>query len=198
MVRPGAAPTHRVQSLQMPPHPEHARWFTDEVHPHDAQLRAYLRGSFPAVRDVDDVVQESYLRVWRMRAAGPIRSARAFLFTVARRLAIDCTRRFGTSPIFAVEDLARLPVADEAADVAGEADRHERVALLGEAVGELPTRCREVFLLHKIQSLSRRETAERLGLAEKTVEVQTARAMERCGEYLRRRGVTGLFSDERA
>jgi RNA polymerase sigma factor (sigma-70 family) len=182
MVRPGASPWHRVQSLQMPSHPEHARWLTDEVHPHDAHLRAYLRGRFPAVRDVDDVVQESYLRVWRTRAEGPIRSAREFLFTVTLRLAINGMRSLGASPIVAVEDPARLPVADEAADVAAEMERNEGVALLGEAVSALPTRCREVFLLHKIQSLSRRETAERLGLAEKTVEVQTARAMERCGE----------------
>lgn len=181
----------------MSPHTDRAKWFTDEVHPHDAQLKAYLRGAFPTVRDVDDVVQESYLRVWRVRAEGPIRSARAFLFTVARRLAIDGARRCTASPIDAVEDWARLPVADEKADVAGEAEQRERVAILGEAICRLPQRCREVFLLHKIQSLSRRETAEQLGLAEKTVEVQTARAMDRCGEYLRRRGVTGLFADER-
>lgn len=187
-----------ILPVPMPPHTEHAKWFADEVHPHDAQLRAYLRGTFPTVCDVDDVVQESYLRVWRVRAEGPIRSARAFLFTVARRLAIDGTRRHTASPIEAIEDLARLPVVDEAADVAGEAEQRERVAILSEAVSELPQRCREVFLLHKIQGYSRRETAERLGLAEKTVEVQTARAMDRCGDYLRRRGVTGLFSDERA
>lgn len=52
----------------MPPcDPETAHWFTEHVHPHDAQLKAYLRGAFPAVRDVEDVVQESYLRVWRVR-----------------------------------------------------------------------------------------------------------------------------------
>ena len=182
----------------MPPPTDQARWFTEEVHPHDAQLKAYLRGSFPAVHDVDDVVQESYLRVWRVRAEGPIRSARAFLFTVARRLAIDGTRRHLASPIDAITDLARLRVADETVDIAGEVEQRERVALLGEAIARLPDRCRAVFLLHKIEGLSRRETAERLALAEKTVEVQTARAMERCGEFLRRRGVTGLFSDERS
>jgi RNA polymerase sigma-70 factor (ECF subfamily) len=182
--------------VPMPPHVDQAKWFADEVHPHDAQLKAYLRGAFPTVRDVDDVVQESYLRVWRSQAEGPIRSARAFLFTVARRLAIDGARRHTASPICAVEDLARFPVVDETVDVAGEVELRERVAILGEAISHLPTRCREVFLLHKIQNLSRRETAERLGLAEKTIEVQTARAMERCGKFLRQREFAGYFSDE--
>src|SRR5580693_2470646 len=60
---------------------EQIRWFTEEVHPHEPSLRAYLNGSFPTVRDLDDVVQESYLRIWQARAAYPIGSARAFLFT---------------------------------------------------------------------------------------------------------------------
>ena len=60
----------------MPSHTDQARWFAEEVQPHDAQLRAYLRGAFPTACDVDDVMQESYLRVWRVRATGPISSAR--------------------------------------------------------------------------------------------------------------------------
>jgi hypothetical protein len=35
------------------------RWFMEEVQPHDDQLKGYLHGAFPSVRDVDDVVQES-------------------------------------------------------------------------------------------------------------------------------------------
>jgi hypothetical protein len=62
------------------------RWFSEEVHAHDSQLKAYLHGRFPSVRcEVDDVVQESYLRVWRIRASQPIHSAKAFLFSIAPR-----------------------------------------------------------------------------------------------------------------
>src|SRR5438876_12279709 len=60
-----------------------SRWFAAEVHAHERSLRAYLRGAFPSVRDVDDVVQESYVRVWKARLAHPIQSARSFLFQVA-------------------------------------------------------------------------------------------------------------------
>jgi len=61
-----------------------ARWFEEQVQPQGAQLKSYLRGSFPSIEDVDDIVQESYLRIWKARAAQPIESARAFLFRVAR------------------------------------------------------------------------------------------------------------------
>ena len=52
---------------------------------HDDHLKAYLRTSFPTVRDVDDIVQESYLRIWRRQSIQPVRTAKAFLFTIARR-----------------------------------------------------------------------------------------------------------------
>ena len=72
---------------------DRARWFTEQVQPHDANLRGYLRGSFPAMDEVDDVVQESYLRLWKARAVQPIKSGKAFLFRVARNLALDLLRR---------------------------------------------------------------------------------------------------------
>ncbi len=146
-----------------------ARWFTEEVQPHEPSLRSYLRGSFPAVRDIDDVVQESYLRVWKAGAVQPIHSARAFLFAVARRLALDLVRRNRVSPIESVGHLGTLDVLEDWQNVVEDVGRRERVELLAEAIAELPTRCREVFILYKIKGRSRRETADELGLADKTV-----------------------------
>src|SRR5678815_1701837 len=49
---------------------ETARWFDQEVRPHATALRAWLRARFPSLLDPDDLVQESYLRLLRTRAAG--------------------------------------------------------------------------------------------------------------------------------
>ena len=176
---------------------EAARWFANEVRTHDAALRAYLHGSFPSVRtEVEDVIQESYLRTWKARTTQPILSARSFLFRVARNLALDVVRHNQASPIHRAADLDGLPVLEDKPDAAEAASRQDRIALLAEAMLQLPSRCREVFILHKIKQLSRREVASRLGLSERTVEVQTARATRRCADYLRKRGVNGLFDDE--
>jgi RNA polymerase sigma factor (sigma-70 family) len=172
------------------------RWFAEEVHAHDAQLKAYLRGSFPTVRDVDDVAQESYLRLWKVCATQPIRSAKALLFTVARRLAVDFIRRDRTVPREDIGHLAELSVLMEERDASFAEGLDEKVDLLSEAISHLPGRCRETFILYKIEGLSRRETAERLGLSEKTVAAHTSTAMKRCATYLRLNGVKGLFSDD--
>jgi RNA polymerase sigma factor (sigma-70 family) len=174
----------------MPPlETETARWFAAEVQPHEPALRGYLRGSFPAVRDVDDVVQESYLRMWRARAAAPIQSAKAFLFTVARRLALDLVRREAISPIRDVGDFANLSVIDDKPDVVDALSEQDKIRLLSEAIGSLPTRCRQVVFLHKIQGLSQREVALQLGLAEKTVENQVGLGVKRCEDFFRRRNI---------
>jgi len=92
---------------------EESRWFAREVHAHDAALKHYLRSSFPALRDVEDFAQESYLRLWRHREADPIRSARAFLFTIAQLVALDTVRRLRRSPVDADARLADVEIADQ-------------------------------------------------------------------------------------
>ena len=165
-------------------------WFAEEVRPHEVALRGHLRQAFPAVRDVDDILQESYLRAWKTRATEPIKSVRAFLFTVARRLALNILDRQKTAGTDFVGDMASLPVLSDGPGVAEQVCRQEALSLLVEALATLPPRCREITVLRKLKDVPQREVAAQLGLSEKTVEEQVARGMRRCQKYLRRRGVS--------
>jgi RNA polymerase sigma factor (sigma-70 family) len=175
--------------------PEQTRWFVEEVHAHDTSLKSYLRGSFPSVRDVDDIVQESYVRVWTYRAAEPIRSAKAFLFKIAQRIALDVLRRERRSPLASVGNLEELDVLEEKPAAHEALGRDERIRLLIEAIDALPRRCREVIILRKLKLMSQRETSQQLGISEKGVEIQLTRGLERCRKFLRRRGLTNFFRD---
>lgn len=95
-----------------------------------------------------------------------------------------------------VRDLATLPVYDHRPDAAEIISAREKLRLMADAIEALPRRCREVVVLRKIECLSQKETAARLGLAEKTVEAQLARGIARCEDYLRRRGVKGWYGHE--
>jgi RNA polymerase sigma factor (sigma-70 family) len=169
-----------------------SNWFMEEVHPHDSSLKAYLRGSFPAVRDVEDVVQESYVRVWKARAAQPIRHAKGFLFQVARRLALDILRRGRASPIDLGRDLAYLSVITHDPTAAEAATLMERKRLLIDAVVALPARYREIVILRKLEDVPQKEVAARLGISERTVENLLGRGVRRCEDYLRRRGMSSF------
>lgn len=164
-------------------------WFAKEVGSHESSLRAYLKSSYPTVRDVDDVVQESYLRFWKAHATTPIQSARAFLFGIARRFAVDIIRKERrTTAHNVVMDFDAVSVIDNKVDAAEAACTQEEIALLAQAIHSLPGRCREIMILRKLDQLSHREIADRLGISTATVEVQIFRGMEKCARFLRSHG----------
>ena len=169
------------------------RWFAEEVHPHDGQLKAYLRGSFPAVRDVDDVVQESYLRIWKAKTAQPIQSAKAFLFKIARHLALDTIRKNGNSPLDTVGETAFSSVLDLAPNAAEALISKDTLHHLADAIASLPQRRREVIILHKLKGLPQKEVAQLLDLSPRTVEKHCLRGLNQCEEHLRAHGINGFF-----
>ena len=163
------------------------RWFEDEVHAHDAKLKSYLRGLFPTV-DVEDVVQESYLRTWIASAVKPVTSAKAFLFTVARRLAIDLLRAQKKSPITAVSNLTVLDVIDDGRDPAEAAAVNDEIALLADAIDTLPPNCREIILLRKLRGMPQSEVAALFSSSEAAVGQQVCRGILRLQAFFIERG----------
>lgn len=164
-------------------------WFADEVLPHEPALRAWLRARFPALADVDDLVQETYMRILQMRDQAAIRAPKAFLFAAARNLAFDHARRRRVVRFEAMSETPETTLSDERHSAADEAALRQELELLTRAIQELPERCREVLTLRKIYGLSQRETATRLGITEHTVEVQVGNGVRRCAVFLARHGL---------
>ncbi len=171
------------------PAPSVARWFAEEVQPHESSLRSYLRQLFPSLPDVDDLVQESYARLIRAREAGRVAYARAFLFTTARNAALDFFRRRRVVRIDGIPDMQALPVADDRPGVAESLSRQQELALLAAAVRTLPERCRQVLTLRLMYAMSHKEIAAELRISEHTVKAQLAKGMRRCAGYLAERGL---------
>ncbi|MEN9403578.1 MAG: hypothetical protein RL091_2281 [Verrucomicrobiota bacterium] len=167
---------------------EQTRWFMEEVQPHAAALRAYLHGLVPP-SDLDDIVQRTYVRLLRARERGLIESPRGLLFATARNAARDLFRRRSTANTFAITEIDRSRVFDEAPGVVETVSRRQETGLLTAAIAALPPRCREILVLRKFENLSHREIATRLGLAEHTVEAQLTKALHRCEEFFARHGL---------
>lgn len=174
---------------------EQSRWFSEQVLPHEPELRGYLRHRFPNTGDVDDLVQESYLRLLKTPNPGRIASTKAYLFTTARNLALALRRRPRIFSSEAVTDLAGSRVVEEGADVREHVSTKQEIALLLDAIDALPSRCREIVILRKLRGLPQKEVARQLGLSEQTVQVQVGRGARKCAEFLRARGVTGRHRD---
>ena len=175
--------------------PDQARWFAEEVKLHEPILRGYLQKRFPSLPDHDDIVQETYSRLLRTRDKGRLTSTKAFLFTVARNVAIDLLRRRPKVEHEPISDLHALPVLEEAPSAEESLERQQRRENLIEAIASLPDRCREVLMLRHLDGLPYKEIAVRLGISPNTVKVHMAKGVRDLISYFRTRGfLEGEFS----
>lgn len=154
--------------------PEVRLWFVKQVLPLEAVLKQFLQHNWHNKADVDDLLQEVYVRVCesaRERIPDP---TKPFVFTVARNLLVDKVRRERIIPIEAVADLDALEIEkDEPSPERGVIARDE-LRRLQAALDRLPPRSREAIILKQINGLSRREIAERMGIGEGTVKQYVA------------------------
>ena len=169
---------------------EELQWFNNEARPCEPALRAYLQKRFPLLSDHDDLVQEAYTRLLCAKREGRLTSAKAFLFTVARNLAIDIfRRRRRTANHEPLSDLAEMPALEEAADTVASLEHQYRLEALIDAVASLPERCREVMMLRHLDGLAYKEIAERLGISPNTVKVHMVKGVKDCTAFFRKHGL---------
>lgn len=126
-----------------------------------------------------DVVQQTFLKAWRAadRFDGQ-RDLAPWLYTIARRSAIDAIRR-ERHPTRG----GHLPEVEAAVDPPSLARTWE-VHQLRLALDELPEEEREVVRLSHLEGLTHAEIADRLDIPIGTVKSRSHRAMRRLGHAL--------------
>ena len=129
----------------------------------------------------EELVQDVFLAVWRERERWELRTTvRAYLFQSARNAALNHLRHEGVSQSAlenAAADGRALAMGERPAalDVQQEADELATVAQA--AIAKLPPRCRMAFTLCRAHGLTYAETAQVMGVSERTVKMQMARAL---------------------
>jgi len=158
-------------------------WFAREILAHEGALVGFLMRAWPHRNEVHDLRQEVYIRVFESAMHNRPSSPKAFMFTTARNLMADRIRRGRVVSIEAVGDLDALNVfTDEVSPEQRLSARHE-LKRLSEAFDRLPPRCREVVWLRRVEELSQKEVAARLGITEKTVEKQISKGVRLIAGY---------------
>lgn len=139
-------------------------------------------------QDIEDIVQETFVRTYAAGLSGEIDSPKAFLFKTAWNLALKHQGRAATrlTVNMADSDLSEVLVDELSAERRVEA--RENFLLFCQAVRDLPLQCRRVFLLRKVYDLSYQEIAERLEISVSTVEKHMLNGITKCSAYLRAHG----------
>jgi len=155
-------------------------WFAAEVLPLEAELMRFLRRSHRDESELEDVCQDAFVKVYEAAKLERPKSVKPFVFTVARNVLIDHARHARIVPIEAALDLEDLDIASEEPGPERALIARDELRRLQMALDRLPKRCREAVMLRKIEGLSMREIAVRMGISVKTVDahlVQGAAAL---------------------
>lgn len=150
------------------------QWFAREILPFEPMLDRYLRRSWRDQCEVADIRQDAYVRVYEAALRERPFNPKHFLFQVARNLMIDRSRRKNVVSFDSFADFDGVVADDDRPDVEQLAAARQEIQLLMAAIGGLPPRCREVVTLRKIEGLSQREVARKMGITEDTVERQVS------------------------
>jgi RNA polymerase sigma factor (sigma-70 family) len=168
---------------------ERHEWFLNQIFRHRAALYRYLRRFTSGAEDIEDLVQETYVRVYALSYTQAVESPRALLFRIAHNMAVERARRQRSQATDSVADLERLTVSSTEAPADEQIDASRRFESFCAAVDRLPPLCRRVFVLRKVYRLSHDEIAEVLGVSHSTIEKHVAKGLLRCRDYLREAGL---------
>lgn len=138
--------------------------------------------------EIEDIVQETYVRICQIENKERISSPKSFMFKTARNLALDYLKQSRVKLVDRMEntqELERLLSDYNKDEMYENAVIDDEFSHFCDAVRQLPVQCRRVFVLKKVYGSSQREIAENLGISESTVEKHIANGMKRCTQYMR-------------
>lgn len=138
-------------------------------------------------KEVEDIVQETYVRVCQVDAPEQIQFPRSFMLRTAQNLALDHLKRAETRLSVSLDDELDLEVAGyttRADDTFDRVAANQEFGFFCEAVRQLPQQCRKAFVLKKVYGYSQKEIALSLNISENTVEKHIATGIKRCALYM--------------
>lgn len=146
------------------------------------RVRTALRRRGRASHEVDDLMQEAWLRLALYQKDAPVAEPEAFLMRVALNLSIDAHRRqvaHGEEV-----DLDEVELVDPRPDAEATVLGRERVTRLALCLARLSERTREIFIAHRIDGLSFAQIAREQGISAKAVEKHVSRASVQVASWM--------------
>ena len=171
-------------------------WFESEILPYEGSLTRYLKRAWANAAEVADLRQEIYVRVYESAARERPVSPRAFLIATARHLIVDRVRRERIVSIDFTQDLDSKNVLIDSVSPEQRLNARQELRQLADALDLLSEDCRAVVWLRRVEGLSQREVAARLGMQEGTVASHLCRGLKVLTKVVLRGAVEGGAPEE--
>jgi RNA polymerase sigma-70 factor (ECF subfamily) len=149
-------------------------------------LHRFVTGRLNDRTEGEDIVQETYVRLYDYRRTRTITDAAGFCFAVARNLIHDHFRRLRAMPAaeLAEDIVCPQPRAEEMLDY------RQRVEILVRALRVMPPLRREIFLRRKLDGIPGATIAADLAMSQAAVDKNCTRALADLRHALERRGLS--------
>ena len=145
---------------------------------HRSEIQEYLDRRLRCKETAADLTQDTFIRLSEQMGRTPIANFRAYLFSSARNLFIDHTRRQEhrkgetLDPQTTVSFEPSTPTLEQAAIA------HQQLSTLNNVIQNMPAPCRDVFLMVRVEGLTYVEIGQRLGIPAKTAYSRMVRALD--------------------
>ena len=153
---------------------------------HQAFLKRFVARYFANRQDIEDVVQDTYLRAYAAETSRDIAAPKAYLFRIARNVALNKLAKKSRQITDYLEEASSSAVMDTAPAADQELAAQELLGLYCQAIATLSEKCREVYLLRKVYGLSHKEIASRMSLSVSSVEKYLRQGILVCDAYVRK------------
>ena len=137
--------------------------------------------------DAENITQDVFADLWERRdSMSEIENVNAYLFRLVKNRSLDYLKRKiseqkyveSTQTSFEIELSLKLQSLDRF-DACYFLEGNDTEILIRAAINSLPKRCRDIFLMSRLEGLKYKEISERLGISIKTVECQMGIALKK-------------------
>lgn len=156
--------------------PDHSQALAEVFRAHKAGLVRFLTVRTGSVEDAKEIVQEAFAKMLALDRPGTIGFLAGYLWRIAVNLAIDRRRQQAQHESFT--RAAASSADQQEASAESTAAARQRLAIVERAIGNLPARCLEAFILHVIRGLTFDEVGCQMGISARMARKHVARALE--------------------
>ncbi|MDD2595679.1 MAG: RNA polymerase sigma-70 factor [Bacteroidales bacterium] len=147
------------------------------------RLCRFAAGFVYTSEDAENIVQSVFMSIWEKHIPVTIQSAiSSYLYTLVKNRCIDYLRHLKVKKEYRDEYRQKMESLEQIGEMfASEVDMERTFKSV---IDTLPEKCRNVFMLSRVEGKKYREIAELLSISEKTVENQIAIALKKIREEL--------------
>lgn len=132
-----------------------------------------------------DLYQDTYLRIKENKKSYlKIENPKAYVYKIAKNLAFDYLRREQVLGKYALNEKPNLNTLQLASSLETIFEKDESLKILYKAINDLPSKCRKVFILSKLEEHTYTEIAEKLDISISAVEKHMMKGLAHCRDQL--------------